>query len=296
VFHSTQGVDWLVKVLFWGLEYARDFCACMDDVPLGMYRVHEGGAIIDVPKRTLLFHSWGDEWADVPSRRVLLEILEGVWCGWNVQWVSLGGLHRYLVETRGLSENEANDCFSEDDTLLWYGNIYEFRPDEHLTWTTSVLSARRMDGTLRFLVADICSDPPMCDPKRLTGTWYRGDFGAPTLDLSGTSGHVWSGTHVDLAARTIDVWSASRVQYDKRIEQYPSYRIINHDDAFEHQLGICGTFLRFPVRPEKSLLAFWYQQIRDADLEYYGAPPVHAATRHAVLEMLHPIDYRARQI
>jgi hypothetical protein len=73
----------------------------------------------------------------------------------------------------------------------------------------------------------------------------------------------WAGTHIDLAAHTIDYWSASLFGAPRRglADRAPGFKVQDHGDRFESQLDLCGGSLVFPSRSEDFLIGLWRERL-----------------------------------
>ena len=79
--------------LFWGEQYAIRFIELQKQVDETGWlddKWAEGGAVLDLERRVLLFYGGSDILYDVPLRNVLLGLMKNNWPGWEIRWAHEG--------------------------------------------------------------------------------------------------------------------------------------------------------------------------------------------------------------
>jgi hypothetical protein len=236
---------------FWGPDVAREFCEReLDRTPTveELGGTCDGAAIVDEVNRALLLWSAGDEELDVPLRRVLTRLMAGSWSGWNILSHRCRALVDYLVRRHGFDEAKAFRGFIDGAGDEDFYHPLIARPVDAEKDHTGVLSARREDGSLSFFATDLDPNPPFAPLRRLHRSRWWGR--SPTPSSFVVRRMPWAGTHIDLAAHTIDYWSASLFGAPRRglADRAPGFNVQDHGDRFESQLDLCGGSLVFPSR------------------------------------------------
>ncbi len=79
--------------LFWGEQYAIRFIELQKQVDESGWlddKWAEGGAVLDLERRVLLFYGGEDILYDVPLRNGLLRLMKNNWPGWEIRWAHEG--------------------------------------------------------------------------------------------------------------------------------------------------------------------------------------------------------------
>jgi hypothetical protein len=83
----------LDDVLFWGADYALEYIEAQEIVGENGWLDDvwaEGGAVLDLDKKTLLWFGGEDVAWEVPLRNVFLELQKKIWSDWNIEWAFRG--------------------------------------------------------------------------------------------------------------------------------------------------------------------------------------------------------------
>lgn len=86
----------LDRILFWGAGYALDYFDAQEEVGENDWLDEiwaEGGAVLYLDKRHLLWWGGEDVLYDLPLRCVFLKLQQKVWDGWTIEWA-----HRGIVD------------------------------------------------------------------------------------------------------------------------------------------------------------------------------------------------------
>jgi hypothetical protein len=251
LFYSHWCAIRLTTDLFWGPEHAVKFVRMQrpvdretgwqDDV------FAEGGAVVDLNRKHLLFFGGEDVLSDVPLRRAYLELLARTWPGWTVEWACEGiaDLAAYVGRPRESVLNSREYDASS-------GRLQPPR-DEHKRHTRLVGSARLPDGTVRLypLLGDI-TYYLACGEKLVDAVGPT--TGLPRLSLQDwTSSFPGGGFHLDLARRQLGFWKASEAPgiVQRLTSRWPDWDLRWHGDLFESQLEQTDGLLQFP-QPDRS--------------------------------------------
>jgi hypothetical protein len=244
LFYSHWGANRVDRDFFWGPAHALDFVRKQDPTNEWLDEVWcEGGALIDVPKRVLLFFGGEDICHDPLRHRVTLALMRRPWAGWTVSWAREGlgdfadhlGLSRDLVSSG--SGPDARDLADLDG--------------EPLDWPSGVVSLRLADG--RVAIHRVVFDArELFDfgPGVVDRLAARPGSATMTVSLHGEGG-ACGGIHLDVAARQITLWSPG---YDKVRRAWAGWQLVHHGDRFEAHEEATGGALRFVTRPQHEVV------------------------------------------
>lgn len=230
--------------LFWGPEQAIGFIRRQRDVAEGAHWWSDasanGGVLVDLTRSLLLWWGGDDTSYDIPTRRLFLRLMAPQWPGWEIRWAHEGVVE--LVDYVGVPRDVV---LSTEQTQI---QPVSLAPPEKRDWVCTVLSARRSDGSVAFFPLDGFLEDYVwdCDAlaKAITETQGLG-----RLDVGEwTTGFPSSGLHVDLATKTLTVWTSDgRPELERRLRAAnPSWRIEWTHDRYESQLEAAGPALVFP--------------------------------------------------
>jgi hypothetical protein len=244
LFYSHWAANTIDRDLFWGPDHAIAFVRAQEATTEWLDDVWcEGAALVDVPRRALLFFGGENIRFDVMRHRLTLALMERVWQGWTVRWAFEGlgdvvdalGLSRALVRSDGPEEES-------DPEELFGGRFFN-----------SVISVRSGDGRLSLTTCDVdASDLGSFSPDIVERLAAGRD--ALTLSLRGDDS-VSSGAHLDVAARRVHVWEAgyrddAREQLARR---WSGWELVHHGAEFESQLARTDGALTLTPAPQEEV-------------------------------------------
>ena len=251
MYYTHHRANTLDHDLFWGPDYALGFIRAqrrvdpsewLDDVWA------EGGAVMDLDRRSLLWFGGEDVMCDVPYRRMHQRLMADVWAGWQVRWASTGILE--LAEHVGRPLSSAQSRAAEPPPAVDLGPGNE--PDLCQTIGTVRLSSG--DTRVSLIAADF-------EDILAAGSAAAAAIGTvpwpSTLDLDWTADgcRQTSGFHFDVAAREVDCWMAEPVDVNRWArDRWPGWTLTAHRDRFESQLERTAGHLRVSLPDGGSLV------------------------------------------
>ncbi|NBD25661.1 hypothetical protein [Paenibacillus glycinis] len=199
----------------------------------------EGGAVLDIDRKKLLFYGGEDIRYDVPLRDLHLACMRSVWQGWEIDWAHEGiaDLASYVgvAKETVLKEKKAG----APDTSL--------APPEERTWVDTAASVKFPDDELLvFPLSDgikpyLFAGPAMVDKiDRAHG--YR------ALALrEWTENFPTGGFHLDIGAKSLAFWHADDLpNIAEQIRRaWPSWTIVNHFDRYAAHAALTNGKLQF---------------------------------------------------
>jgi CubicO group peptidase (beta-lactamase class C family) len=276
LYYSHWCANTLPEVLFWGPEHALSFIERQTRVdesgPGWLDEVWaEGGALLDLEKRKLLFYGGEDILLDVPLRNLFLRLMEKIWPGWEIIWAYEGILDLatyvgYPQETL-LAEREVYTC---DRSLA---------PPPARDWTDLIASVQFAGDDLLLFPLDGQLDSYLFNgPALING--INKSYGYRSFVLSEwTEVFPAAGFHIDVTRKRIDIWHAKALEAVlTRLQSiWPGWEIIDHGGGYEAQVKRTGGALKLQTADEHHLL----DRLQHMLLENSAANPVKAVTYFA---------------
>lgn len=245
LYYSHWRANTLDSDLFWGPAVALDFIRRQQPTTEWLdERWCEGGAVMDLPRRHLLWFGGEDTHFDVHVRRVLLELMRQFWPGWTVTWASEGvaDLARYVGKC-------VDDVLVERPPPRSLENL--FAPYR----TNSIVSMRAGDVTRAYAV-----------PMRIGDIWPAGEALCAALEDAPTDGQApictdeaeppRGGIHVDASARRVLLWTAAWTPDGERrlASSWAGWTTCYAGDRFEEHVAPLDGRLAFASRPAAELV------------------------------------------
>jgi hypothetical protein len=238
--------------LFWGPDAAIDFIRRQRSVADGAVWLDEvwaeGGAVVDLDERVVLWFGGEDVLYDVPRRRLHLALMSDMWPGWEVRWA-----HEHIFQIANYV-GEAGDDLLRDETAAFAPTIHH--PEEP-DWMSFVLSIHCADGRWKLHAFDASEKE-----AALAGPGWAAALGA--ADLPGTYDYAartgtfpQGGLHIEEATRRVDVWLApAAAAFERRLRvAWPGWDVRWHRDHFESVTEQLGARLVLPVTDAEVLVS-----------------------------------------
>lgn len=237
--------------LFWGPDAAIEFIQRQRSVADGAEWLDEvwaeGGAVVDLAERSLLWFGGEDVLHDVPLRRVHLALMKEMWPGWEVRWA-----HEHIWELANYV-GHGGEALLRGDANAYLPKIHH--PEEP-DWLSFVLSLRGSDGRWKLHAYDTLEQE-----AALAGPGWLAALGAADLPetydyAARTDTFPQGGLHIDEAARRVDVWLApAAAAFERRLKYaWPGWDVRWHRDRFEAVTDQLGDRLVLPVTDPDALV------------------------------------------
>lgn len=279
LYYSHWCANTLPEDLFWGLEYALSFIERQTRVdesgPGWLDEVWaEGGAVLDVEKRKLLFYGGEDLLLDIPLRTLFLRLMGSIWQGWEITWAYEGILD--LASYVGYPQ----------ETLLVerkvYNNDLTLAPSSPREWVDLIASVKFSDEDVWiFPLAGELGSYLFNGPALING--INKSYGYRSLTLSEwTEDFPAAGFHIDVTQKKLEIWHAKDlVAVQNRLQsKWPGWEVIDHCGDYESQVKRTGGALKLQAADEQQLL----DQLQNMLLKDFAANPVKAVTFFAQKE------------
>lgn len=238
--------------LFWGEQYAIRFIELQKRVDESGWlddKWAEGGAVLDLERRVLLFYGGEDILYDVPLRNGLLRLMMNNWPGWEIRWAyeGIADLAAYvgypiekILAVRETSRHEANLAPPEEKKWVDLVASVAFSEQELLIFP--------LEGELEVFLTG--------GPSLLEG--IEKSYGLSSLDLQEwTSRFPLGGFHIDVEGKKLQVWHAEPdPALTPRLQAaWPGWEIINQRSSYESQAACTYGRLQFQELNQPELLA-----------------------------------------
>ncbi|GAB2519795.1 hypothetical protein [Nocardia heshunensis] len=207
----------------------------------------EGGAVVDLTRRELVY--FGDQLLEesVPHKRIYAALLARTWPGWRIRWAydGIGDLAAAAGVDRSVVRR-----LDEDDRLL-PESVTDDLDDPHLL---TVAAAGTVTAYPLYTFQHTAwQGPALLERLPVGGTTHLALTGVPT-----------SGLHIDIDTRSIGVWIGFTMPglLPALIDLWPGWRVEFWEDRYTEQLARCGDAIEVPA-PDPS-------EILDAVLDRLG--------------------------
>lgn len=252
LYYSHWCANTLPVSLFWGEQYAIRFIELQKRVDQSGWlddNWAEGGAVLDVERRELLFFGGEDILYDVPLRNGLLRLMKNNWPGWEIRWAH-----------EGISDLAAYVGYPIEKVLAVHETSRQgpsLVPPEERKWVDLVASVAFSEQELLIipLEGDL-EDFLSRGPQILDG--IEKSCGLSSLDLKEwTSRFPVGGFHIDVEGKKLLVWHAEpRPELSLRLQAvWPGWEIINQRSSYESQINCTYGRLQFQELNQPELLA-----------------------------------------
>lgn len=208
----------------------------------------EGGAILDLDKRKLIFYGGEDILYDIPLRNFYLKLMRKIWYEWDIQWAH-GGIVD-LATYVGYPKDKVLTGTKDD----W--NNLSLAPPEEKAWVNTVASIKFSQNELLLF--------PLCEEVGVYLS-YGPDL-IKKIDKSdgykSISLEEWSmefptgGFHMDISSKRMAFWHAHDMP-NKPQElhlDWSDWELIDHYSDYETQSISTNGMLKFQETSQHDLL------------------------------------------
>ncbi|MFD0263368.1 hypothetical protein ACFVH7_34430 [Kitasatospora indigofera] len=196
-------------------------------------RTAQGGLLLDLGRKVLLFFAWEGPSAELRHRAAAFELIRAAWPGWETRWLYDGA-----AELRAYVGLDPADARCPDSDL--YPAPFLAPGEEELAGPDPggvVVTV----GTDRCHVASDAFDHPVREGLPLLGRLA----GAPRHGVCRL--HAGSGIHLDPEHRRLGWWSLSSVPQAHQVaESWPGWTVEFWQDDWERHTRACSRFAPDP--------------------------------------------------
>lgn len=236
--------------LFWGVDRAAQF-----------FREHakqgdewwidniwcEGGAVIDLNKKILLWFGGEDISYDIPLRRLMLELMRMNWQDYRILWAHEGVAD--MADYVGYDRNKVIAPFNEKELFNTEKIQNIFNPTDSNDYWDCVISFSYRSGDIEIYTGYISSylKEFLYFGSDMIQLKEEGKFYTEYTDNPEGENALHSGIHIDLQGRELHVWSCYQEIFDfKRLQTvWRDYKIYYHKDKFEVHTKLTNNKLIF---------------------------------------------------
>jgi hypothetical protein len=242
----------LDDILFWGIGHALDFFDAQEVVGEEGWLDEvwaEGGAVLDLDKKHLLWWGGEDILYELPLRRAFLKLQEKVWKGWTIEWA-----HRGIVDLAEYVGYPKEKVLTSGENL---SEAVDVKLAEKPSWAMTLGGLETVEGDVKLFVLNYD-----CENYLFNGT----SLAAQCRLQPGLAQVVWTeweenrefpqgGFQIDERSRTMEFWSVrdcpNVVQDLKKI--WDGWEIIWYQDRYEFQVEKLGGRIVLPEINETAL-------------------------------------------
>ena len=259
LYYDHWAANSLDSYLFWGpdraVSYFRSHEKSGEDYWLDTVWC-EGGAVIDLDKKVLLFFGGEDIYYDVLLRRMYLKLMVYMWPGYEIRWAYNGILDLAdYVHYQGADLNDQDTAYTKD--MAWVNRL-----DDHDAKDLEGILSIKKDGKVTlhpFYGYDACEHLLLAGEGVLHEAEKRvglAQFVFPNASPEEGTQFV-AGIHIDSPSKTLFFWRGAPQStiIDKLTGLWPGWAIIDLKDDFEEQEALTDGLLTFTLASEKQLLA-----------------------------------------
>lgn len=229
LYYSHWCATTLPEDLFWGEPYAVQFIEAqrrvdetewLDDVWA------EGGVVLDLEKKKLLFYGGEDLHYDLPLRQLFLKLMRQVWDGWEINWahegiVDLASYVGYPKEKVLTGRNkEANDA--------------SLAPPEKKHWVDTVGSVKFSQSELLLFPLSGAVEKYLVNGPEMVKRINK-SFGYKSLALAEwTEYFPQAGFHIDVEQKRVEFWHADDIPNISQImkEIWTDWAVIDYGNDY----------------------------------------------------------------
>ncbi|MFF2483836.1 hypothetical protein [Paenibacillus sp. NPDC058071] len=244
LYYNHWCANTLPNELFWGENHARSFIEAQAKVANDDWLNEvwaEGGALMDLENRKLLFFGGEEERYNIPYRRLFIKLMDIVWEDWEIEWAEEGiiSIVEYLGLPRQIVLSDAEDEL---------GNSPVIGSSRDLVWSDIVSSITFGDGeTVIFPLQGGIEEYLFHGPNILSQ--FKRSFGYPDLCIEerGEEFPV-AGFHVNSLSKELHFWRADPAAspIHKLKDIWAGWQVFDYGDQYElHSKNTLGR-LHFP--------------------------------------------------
>ena len=249
----------LDEILFWGAGHALDYFDAQETVGADGWLDDvwaEGGAVLDLDKRHLLWWGGEDVLFELPVRRVFLKLQRKIWDGWTIEWA-----HRGILDLAEYVNYPKENVLTNRENAR---EPFELKMVEKGTFTETIGCYQSVEGEIKFFVLN----------QRPENYLYNGiDLVNQCKSVKGVGEIIWTewerddsfprgGFWIDEKRKILEFWEImdcpNTVQELKRL--WIGWDVVWHQDDYEFQVEKAQEKIILPEIDEAKL----FKQLRES--------------------------------
>ncbi len=257
VFYTHHRANTLDQDLFWGPQYAVGFIRSQRPVAADQLLDEvwaEGGAVLDLDCRVLLWFGGEDIAWEIPTRRVHAQLMSHLWRGWEIRWASggVGDLAEYLGNSVEKLLSSEFEPAADAPNVIEAVTVVAGHP------SMVVVSLQQSDSVLKLARVRYHIEEFLLAGQDLVDAAAAANW-QDELDLSSAAYPPTGGAHIDVAAKSVDFWIAGwATDIVRRVSSvWPGWTVTWHRDEFEWHLQRTLGHMRFADTDRGKLIQYW---------------------------------------
>ncbi|MEK3913028.1 hypothetical protein [Paenibacillus sp. FSL H7-0331] len=251
LYYSHWCANTLPKDLFWGPQYAIKFIEMQTKVDVSGWLDDvwaEGGAVLDLDNKKLVFYGGEDILFDIPLRNLFLSLMNKTWYGWKIEWAYEGILD--LASYVGYPKEKVLTGRVDDIKDL------SLAPPEEKNWVNTVASVKFSDNEM--LLFPLCGEIEVYlsfGPEIVNK--IDKSYGYTSLSLSEwTEGFPVGGFHIDVTEKRVEFWHANNIPDISKqlVTKWSDWKVREYYCDYESQVRSTRGLLQFHSIDRQRLL------------------------------------------
>jgi hypothetical protein len=243
----------LDDVLFWGAGYALEYFDVQEEVGDEGWLDEiwaEGGAVLDLDKKHLLWWGGEDVLYELPLRRVYLKLQKRVWDGWTIEWAHRGNVD--LAEYVGYPKENVLSTREDSSSAL------KMQMPEKKSWVTTLGSIQTIEGTKKLFPLTANTEDYLRNGVNLVGQArnFPGLHEIIWADWVENGSFPEGGFFIDERKRQVEFWTVREcpnvVQELKNL--WKDWNVVWQQDNYEFQMEKLKGKIVFPAIDEAALI------------------------------------------
>jgi hypothetical protein len=243
----------LDEILFWGVGYALQYFDAQEKVAENGWLDEiwaEGGAVLDLDKKYLLWWGGEDILYELPLRRIYLKLQSKIWEGWTIEWA-----HRGIVDLAEYVGYPKEKVLSEREDL---SSAKELKIAEKKSWLHTIGSIKKANSEIKLFPLNLYTEDYLRNGVDLVKQCHqeKGFDNLVWTDWEENGDFPQGGFLIDEKNKTVEFWQArdcpNVVQELKKL--WETWDVVWHQDNYEFQIEALNGKIILPDFVEAELI------------------------------------------
>jgi hypothetical protein len=240
--------------LFWGPELAIEYIKQQQPTQQWVSEIWaEGGVVLDIQKRVLLWYGGEDVQDQIPLRRLYLKLMQQVWKGWKIRWAHDGILD--MVDYVGVPRSVVEHPTRKDKPKRDFNPSWLSLPSlENQPYIGDIISIRLLDDSIHLVETTYNSDLLLGYGELLINV-LQNQPGIPEWQHPAKHFPI-GGFHVDFVENKLSIWHAHSPDIVDCIKSHwPGWQIKWLNEDFKAHIALTENRLTLDVPSDSESLS-----------------------------------------